>query len=254
MTVPRPLVRACALLALAALMLHCQAEDVDADADVVKALAVRAEVRAHTHACEEIAGDVAWRFKWEEYFWEGGNLAAFREADAIAASRSMGERANLDSRVADAADRLGRARKATSLISLGASDPASCRDLRRQFSDYAHRHDLLGPGVFAHLEGRYEVRQGGAEAVRREVQHEDMIIGCAMKNLNAGRHDFESVHGQCACVIGAITTSATPAQLDSYVAGASAALPGKEAAAQMLKQPWIEQAMPKLKACSAGGR
>lgn len=257
----RSLVGASALLLLTAALLPAGAANVAAEADIVTALAVRAEVRDHTLACEQIAGDVAWRFKWEEYFWEGSNLAAFRVADAIVASQSSSERKKLDSIVDDAATRLGRSRKAASLVSHGGSDAASCRELRRQFADYPHRHDLLGPGVFQHLERLYEQRQGSTEMVRREVQHEDMVIGCAMKNLNSGRHDFESVHGLCVCTMGAIITSATPAELDAYLDSASAAYldsamrEDNAAAAEMLKQqPWIQQAMPKLKACIATAR
>lgn len=250
MTTWRPLAHAAALLALATAALSIRAADADPDADLVAALAARADVRAHAQACEAMAGDASWYFKWGEYFWESGNMAAFHEADAIAASRPVAAHGELDSRVDAAAARLARLRKATSLVSLGASDATSCRDLARQMFDYPGKHDLLGPGVYDRIEKLYERRQGGAEAVRREVQHEDMVNGCAKQMINKGMRDFAPVHGLCVCTIAAIETSTTPSELDAFVAQ-SAGTNVKSAAAGMLKQPWMEQALPKMKTCAA---
>ncbi len=197
-----------------------------------------------------MAGDVAWYFKWGAYFWESGNIAAFHEADAIAASRPAAARQELGSHVDDAAARLARLRKATSLVSLGASDAASCRELARQMFDHASGHDLLGPGVYDRVEKRYETRQGGADAVRREVQHEDMVNGCANQMVNKGQRDFAPVHGLCVCTIAAIESSTTQSELDAFVAQ-SAGTNVKGAVADMLQQPWMQQALPKMKACAA---
>ena len=136
------------------------------------------------------------------------------------------------------------------LGALGGADAAGCRELVGQISDYEHRHDLLGPGVFQRLDAAYAARQGGAEAVRREVQHEDMVIGCTKSQLRVGKHDFEPLHGFCACTIDAMTSSATPAEMDAYIASQSAPNRDKaQAMADLLKQPWMQNAIPKIKAC-----
>jgi hypothetical protein len=222
----------------------------DGHADVVAALATRAEVRAHMRACEDAAGQAAWQFRWAEYFWEGGNLAAFHEADAAVGASAPGERQALQDRIDADAARRGLARKAVSVISLGGADAAGCRELVGQISDHEHRHDLLGPGVFQRLDAAYAARQGSAEAVRREVQHEDMVIGCTKSQLRVGKHDFEPLHGFCACTIDAMTSSATPAEMDAYIASQSAPNRDKaQAMADLLKQPWMQNAIPKVKAC-----
>jgi hypothetical protein len=247
------LLRFAARLALAMAALPATASD--GDADVVAALGARAEVRAHAHACADTADPAAWQFPWAEYFWEGGNLAAFHAADAIVGALPPAERQAMQGRIDADAARRGLSRKAVSVISLGGADAAGCRELVGQISDYEHRHDLLGSGVFQRLEAAYAASRGGAEAVRREVQHEDMVIGCTKSQLRAGRHDFEPLHGFCACTIAAMTSSATPAEVDAYIA--SQGRPNRDKAqamADLLKQPWMQNAIPKIKACGPAPR
>ena len=254
MTMVRWVLRAASWLALIATALPAFAAPPEpgVDADIVAALGVRADVRSHSQACREQAPAQAWEFQWAEYFWESRNLAAFHAADAIVAGLPAEERADRQRRIDSSAFHIGLARKAVSAISLGGSDASGCRELARQIWDYAHGRDLLGDGVFQRLEAVYTARQGGAEAVRREVQHEDMIIGCSKNLLRAGTHDFEPLHATCACMIGAMTSSASPDELDAYVQSQSKPGGDKPAAmAALMKQPWMQQAIPKIRACPA---
>jgi len=230
------------------------AQDAAARSDVVTALGTRAEVRSHARVCEEQAGAEGWQFRWAEYFWEGGNFAALREAELFVASLSAEERRSLESSVDAFASRKGAARKATSAISLGGADAPACRTLAEQIS-YEHRHDLLGEAVVQRLEAAYAARRGGAEVVRREVQREDMVIGCTKSQLRQGRHDFEPVRAVCRCIIEAMVSSATPAEIDTYIQSLSLRAQDQAAAReQLMKQRWMQTAIPKIQTCNSVAR
>jgi hypothetical protein len=223
----------------------------EADADVVAALGMRADVRAHARACEEAAGTLAWQYSWAEYFWESHNLEAFHAADTLFDALPPAAHQAMQARIDSDAQQRGLARRATSIISLGGSDAAACHDLATRLATHENRHDSFGPGVFEHLAAAYAQRQGGPDAVRREVQQQDMVIGCAKSQLNAGKHEFEPLLGSCKCLISAITSSATPAELDAYVKSVADASADKAAiAANLQKQAWwTQKAIPKVKAC-----
>jgi hypothetical protein len=252
MSAARPSARRAALLALAAWVgSTLAAPPADAEADVVAALGMRADTRAHAQSCETAAGPVAWQYRWAEYFWESRNLEAFHAADAAVDALPPAQRQALQERIDADASRRGLARKATSIVSLGGSDASSCHDLGMRLTDYSGRHGAFEPGVFEHLAAAYAARQGGPDAVRRELQQQDMVIGCAKSQLKVGKHEFEPLLAFCKCTISAIATSATPAELDAYVASVAQAPADKSAVVASLQKQawWTDKAVPRVKAC-----
>lgn len=224
----------------------------DPRADVIAALGMRAEVRAQTAACEEKTGSYGWLFRWSEHFWEGGNLAALRYADHFAASLPAGDRAALQGAVDTFAAHARTTRETGQPASPGAGDLSGCEDLLSRLQDHEHRHELLGSDVEQRLAAAYAAERGGREAVRTEERHEDMVIGCMKSALKQGQRELAPARATCECVIAAVESVATPAEIDAYNAATSA--PAGRAQADVMKQPWLQAALPKMQACAAKGR
>ena len=218
--------------------------------DAVAALSVRAYVRAEAQGCEQQSPGDAWLLRAVEYFWESDYLAAFRAADALVAAMPTARRDSVESRI-----EASTSRSAIGTFSPGIAGASGCRDLFGRLADNQHRHDLLGGGVSERLEAIYAARRGGAESVRREVQREDLVVGCTKSALRSGKHDFDATHGFCSCTVDAVAAAATPAEMDAYVAAQSSSAQDNGAAvAAVLRQPWMQQAIPKIKACLPAAR
>jgi hypothetical protein len=255
MRMPYPLLAA----ALVALIISApgrgSAAEPDTRADVTAALGMRAEVRAHALACEQQTGSYGWLFRWSEHFWEGGNLGALRYADQYAASLTPDDRRTLQDGVDAFAARARAAREATDRATPGADALSGCEDLLRQLQGHEHRQDLLGRDVAQRLANAYATARGGAEAARIDQRHEDMVIGCMKNALKQGQRDIAVTRSTCECVITAVESAATPADIDAYNAATAGPGGGSAAAqAQLLNQPWMQAAIPKIKACSDKGR
>ncbi len=108
----------------------------------------------------------------------------------------------------------------------------------------------MGRDVAKRLEAAYIAKRGGSEVVRLEVRHEDMVIGCMKSALKHGLHDLQPVRSKCECTIGAMESSATPAEVDAYIASSRSA-DQAAAQAQLLRLPWMQAAIPKIQACAA---
>lgn len=248
MRVPSPLLAAaCAAVFLSAPWCVSAASP-DARVDVVAALGMRAEVRAQTAACEEQTGSYGWLFRWSEHFWEGGNLAALRYADRYAASLATDAQRALQSDV-DAF-----AAKAHAAQGPGSVDLPGCEDLLARLQDHEHRHELLGSDVEQRLAAAYAAERGGREAVRLEERHEDMVIGCMKSALKQGQRELAPARATCECVIAAVESAATPAEIDAYNAATSGPAGRLSPQADVTKQPWLQAALPKMQACAAKGR
>jgi hypothetical protein len=252
MRVPSPLLAAAFTAAIVSAPLRPSAAEPGTREDVIAALGMRADIRAQAAACEEKTGSYGWLFRWSEHFWEGGNLAALRYADHFTASLPPGERAALQGAVDAFGARERAAREPRNPASPGADDLSGCEDLLSRLQDHEHRHDLLGPDVEPRLRNAYAALRGGNEAARIEQRHEDMVIGCMKSALRQGQRELTPARATCECVIAAVESAATPAEIDAYNVSTSGPAGRAVAEAEVLKAPWLQAALPKMQAC--GGR
>lgn len=233
------------------LVLSC-ARSVAADAasrpDIVTALGTRSDARSQAHACEATMKDAGWQFRFAEYFWEGGSLAAWREADLVVESLSAAERRTLGADIEAFADASATSRKRASLLSLGATDVPSCKAFFNRIVD-DHR-DSAGPfsAATGRLEAAYASRLGGIEAVRRESRHQDLVMGCMKADLKKGARDFDKLRSRCTCTIDAFESSMTPKELDDFVRSNSQSTVA-QTEETLMRQPWYKTAQPKAQAC-----
>lgn len=251
MRVPTPLLAVAFTAAFVSAPLAAWATEPDARADVAAALGLRADVRSQAAACEEKTGSYGWLFRWSEHFWEGGNLAALRYADHFAASLPPGDRAALQAAADAFAARARATREAGHPASAGAADLSACEDLLSRLQDHENRHELLGHDVEQRLSAAYAAQRGSREAVRTEERHEDMVIGCMKSALKQGQREITPARATCECVITAVESAATPAEIDAYNAATTGPAGRAGAQAEVMKAAWLQAALPKMQACAA---
>lgn len=254
MRVPSPLLALAFTAALVSAPLCAAAAEPATREDVIAALGMRAEVRALATACEEKTGSYGWLFRWSEHFWEGGNLAALRQADRQAAALGPDERRSLQASIDAFAAQARTAQGPDSPLPTGPVELPLCEELLSQLQDHAQRHDLLGREVEQRLAAAYAAARGGREAVRLEERHEDMVIGCMKSALKQGQREIAPARATCECVIGAVESAATPAEIDAYHAATSGPASRAANVADVMKAPGLQAALPKVQACGAKGQ
>ncbi len=222
---------------------------VSSTSDYIAALAMRSYVRSQTHACGQASPADAWLLNSVEYFWESDNLAAFRTADAMLAAMTGAKRKSAEDEIQANASRISTSPRSDSPTSLGGA--AGCQQFFSRLTDYQNRHDLLGQGIYKRLEDAYIAQRGGREDLRRDMQKQDLVVGCMKEAMRVGNHNFDAVHEFCSCTMDAVSSSATPAELDEYLGSlASSGQSHSAAVANVMGKPWFQRAVPAMKACA----
>lgn len=218
-------------------------------ADGMAALAMRFYVRSQTQACEQVSPGDAWLLKSVEYFWESDNLPAFRTADAMVAAMTPTMRKSAEDNIQASASLISASPRSDSPTSLGGA--AGCQQFFTRLTNYPNRHDLLGPGIYKRLEDVYIAQRGGHEGLGRDMQKQDLVVGCMKEAQRTGKHNFDAVHGFCSCTIDAVSSSATPAEMNEYLDSLASSGQSRSAAiANVMSKPWFQRAVPAMKACA----
>lgn len=248
--IARPWLAALLLLALASTS-SSAADDAILRTDALSVLAARADARAQAQSCEAMAGDRGWTFRFDEFVWESRNLPAFGAADAWLDALPKDARADANAQVDAQAAQLGARRKTKSVMFAAASDAQACRALHDTLSDADHPHAMLDAESYRRLEAIHGTGIGGAEALRQERQGADNVAGCMKQYANKLDHPrLEPVARLCTCVRDAQFSSSTQAERDAdeqFTTSHGKVDP--EVIAYMRQRPWMQKAIPKMRAC-----